>query len=137
MRVWSSTPVDDSSGRSLSQRTVKHIFSTLRTALNKAVKQRLIVANPCTETDAPYVERQELQSLDIPAATALLRAFDDSPIGAAIVTAIGSGLRRGELLALRWGDVDLVSGSLTVNRAIEHENGTTRYKDPKTARARC
>ena len=54
----------------------------------------------------------------------------------AIVTSIGTGLRRGELLALRWGDVDVEAGLLTVQRAIERVDGGTRFKDPKTKRSR-
>jgi integrase len=52
------------------------------------------------------------------------------------VTSLGTGLRRGELLALRWGDVDLKSGLLTVHRAIDRSDSRTRFKDPKTKRSR-
>jgi len=122
--------------RCLSSRTVRHIFSTLNTSLNRAKRQRWIAINPCDLTDSPRAERREMQSLDVPAATAMLRAFEGTILDAAIVTALGSGLRRGELLALRWCDVDFVAGTLTVNRALEHENGVTRFKDPKTKRSR-
>ncbi|MGH7662462.1 MAG: site-specific integrase [Vulcanimicrobiaceae bacterium] len=66
-------------------------------------------------------------------ATARLRR---TAIEAAVVTAIGTGLRRGELLALQWRDIDLNAGTLTVNRAIEHVDGRTRFKEPKTKRSR-
>ena len=49
--------------------------------------------------------------------------------------AIGTGLRRGELLALRWSDVNLDARRLTVRRSLETVNGITRAKPPKTARS--
>ncbi|HET9394184.1 MAG TPA: site-specific integrase [Candidatus Rubrimentiphilum sp.] len=132
---WESTKCETKKG-TLSQRTVRHIYMTLNAALNRAKKQRMIASNPCEFVDAPAVEQKEMTALDIPAATKLIRAFADSPIGAAIVTAIGTGLRRGELLALRWADVDLGTGTLTVNQALERANGVTRAKEPKTRRSR-
>lgn len=120
----------------ISARTVRHIFATLKSALNRAKRQRIIAVNPCELVDAPAAERKEMQALDIPAAAALLRAFEGTVLDAPVITAIGTGLRRGELLALRWSDVDLSAGTLTVNRAIEHENGKTRFKEPKTKRSR-
>jgi integrase len=92
--------------------------------------------NPCELVDAPRVEQKELRALDPAGAAALLKACGPSLIGAAIVTAVGTGLRRGELLALRWGDVDLKSGLLTVQRALERADRSTRFKEPKTRRSR-
>ena len=132
---WESTQCETKK-RTLSQRTVRHIFNTLNAALNRAKKRRIIASNPCGFVDPPAVEEKEITPLDIPAATTLIRAFADSPIGAAIVTAIGTGLRRGELLALRWADVDLSAGRLTVKRALERANGITRTKEPKTKHSR-
>lgn len=122
--------------KELSPRTVHHIFSTLRTALYRAKRQRIIAVNPCELVDPPRVERKEMRALDAAGAVALMRACESSTIGAAIVTAIGTGLRRGELLALRWGDIDLERGVLTVRRAIDRVEGRSRFKDPKTSRSR-
>lgn len=133
---WAATPPVRGADDVISPRTVRHIFATLKSALNRAKRQRIIAVNPCELVDAPAAERKEMQALDIPAAAALLRAFEGTILDAPIITAIGTGLRRGELLALRWGDVDLNAGTLTVQRAIEHENGKTRFKEPKTKRSR-
>ncbi len=73
-----------------------------------------------------------------------LAAFDRTDLGAAIATAIGSGCRRGELLALRWSDVDLDQGTLRVARSLERVTIRTakraryelRFKEPKTKRSR-
>ncbi len=77
-----------------------------------------------------------MKALDAPDAVALLRACESSIIGAAIATALGTGLRRGELLALRWGDIDLKGGLLTVQRSLERADRSTRFKEPKTRRSR-
>ncbi|HZY97928.1 MAG TPA: site-specific integrase [Candidatus Cybelea sp.] len=89
-----------------------------------------------------------MRSLDSAGAAAYIQAFSsDSEMGAAVVLAIGSGLRRGELLALRWADVDLEAATLRVNRALEcvaivdpddPENRTPelRFKEPKTSGSR-
>jgi integrase len=120
----------------LSTRTVRHIYETLNVALNRAKRQRRIIVNPCELLDPPRVEQKEMRALDPAGAAKLLKACNDSTIGAAIVTSLGTGLRRGELLALRWGDVDLENSLLTVQRAIERVDGNTRLKDPKTKRSR-
>jgi integrase len=120
----------------LSTRTVHHIFSTLRVSLNRAKRQRLIALNPCELVDPPRVERKEMRALDGRGGAALVKALEASDLGAAIVTSLGTGLRRGELLALRWGDINLEEQRITVRRAIERVDRQTRFKDPKTSRSR-
>jgi integrase len=135
LRWAASVPKRRKDGR-LSPRTVRHIYETLRAALNRAKRQRRISINPCELLDPPRVERKEMQGLDADGAAALLQACEDCPIGAAIVTSLGTGLRRGELLALRWSDIDLEAGVLTVQRSIERVYRHSRFKDPKTNRSK-
>jgi integrase len=128
---------------------VKSVRSTLNTALNKAKKTRvngrpLILVNPCEFVDPPRCEREEMRSLSPEHVQQYLAAFDRTNIGAAIATAIGSGCRRGELLALRWSDVDLEQGTLRIARSLERITVRTpkriryelRFKQPKTKRSR-
>jgi Phage integrase, N-terminal SAM-like domain len=75
----------------LSSRTVHHVFSTLRTALYRAKRQRRIAVNPCELVDPPRVEQKEMKALDAAGAALLLRACEHSSIGAAIVTSLGTG----------------------------------------------
>jgi integrase len=117
----------------MSERTVAHIFGTLRTALGKARKQRSLPVNPCEFVTAPKFRRQERTPLDAEAAQTLLdKVGNDEAVGAAITMALGTGLRRGELCALTWANIDLRAASVTVSHSLERENGETRQKDTKT-----
>lgn len=139
---------DAEKGPTISSKSVRHAWTVLAVALNRAKKQRVIEVNPCEYVDAPRVERREMRSLDASSAGAYIQAFSTDPdMGAAIVLAIGSGLRRGELLALRWSDIDLESSALRVNRALEcvaivdpehHEKRLPelKFKEPKTSGSR-
>lgn len=128
----------------LSPRTVRSILQTLRTALNKAVKLRLVDVNPANVVDSPRCERREMRSLSNEQVWEYLDVFDGSEIGAAVAVAIGTGLRRGELLGLRWGDVDLEQGTLRVERSLERRDANVSrgkkphlaFKSPKTERSR-
>jgi len=123
---------------------VKSVRSTLNTALNRAKKFRLLSVNPCEFVDPPRCERGEMGSLSPEQVQQYLEAFDRTDLGAAIALAIGSGCRRGELLALRWSDVDLDQGTLRVARSLERvtirtakrERYELRFKEPKTKRSR-
>ena len=117
----------------VSERTVGHIFGTLRTALRKARRQRALAVNPCELVNAPQVKRTERKPLDTNAAQTLLdKVGHDPTVGAAITMALGIGLRRGELCGLTWANIDLRAGSVTVSHSLERENGETRQKDTKT-----
>ena len=134
--TWLTQKRKDGREGTLSARTAHHIYETLNTALNKAKRQRLIQSNPCEFVDSPRFERREMRSLDAAAGAALMKVFESTDIGAAIVTDLGTGLRRGELLALRWGDIDLDQRLLTVRRSIERVGKSTGFKEPKTRRSR-
>lgn len=116
----------------LSERTVAHIFGTLRTALRKARKQRKIAFNPCEEVEAPAPRKKKVTWLDAGAAESLLsKISDDLAVGAAVTMKLGTGLRRGELVALRRGDIDLAGGTVTVRHSLERTKGISRLKETK------
>jgi integrase len=128
----------------LSPLFIKKVWSTLRTALNKAKKLQHVATNPCTLVDPPKVERKEMKWLDPSQVRQHLDAFDKTTIGAAIATALGSGCRCGELLALRWRDVSLSDETLRVEHSLERVAIRTatrtryelRFKEPKTKKSR-
>ncbi len=134
--AWSTNRRRDKKSGALSARSVHHIFMTLNTALREARIDGYIAANPCEFMKAPRAMRKEMTALDGTAARLILAAFKDSEIEMIVAAALGTGLRRGELLGLRWGDVNLDSATITVQRSLERVSGVTRFKEPKTPRSR-
>jgi len=119
----------------LSARSVGHLFNTLRTMLRWGVKMGMLVRNAADAVEPPRFERKEMRALDPAGVARLLEAAQGTDLRAVIAVAIGTGLRRGELLALHWSDVTLDARRLTVHRSLETVNGVTRTKPPKTARS--
>jgi integrase len=120
----------------LAARSVHHIFTTLNTALREARVDGYIATIPCELMKAPRAPRKEMTALDGTGARLILSAFKGSEIEPIVVAALGTGLRRGELLGLRWGDVDLDASTITIQRSLERVSGVTRFKEPKTPRSR-
>jgi integrase len=91
----------------LSPRTVQYLHAVLRTALKQALRWGLVARNVATLVDAPRVHHGEAQALDKDQAAMLLRALKLDRRRALFTVAIGLGLRRGEIVGLRWEDIDL------------------------------
>jgi integrase len=105
----------------LASATVRKIHSTLHKALSQAVSDGLIPRN-AANVKAPRPDPEEMQ------------AAHGDRLKALYVLAITTGLRRGELLGLRWRDVDLDHGVLRVGRALVREGGRYRLGETKTKR---
>ena len=133
--VWARGNRNDRERGMLSSRSVSHLFSTLRTFLRWSVKMGLLVRNAADAVDPPRFERKEMRVLDAAGVARLLRAAHGSELQTIVAVAVGTGLRRGELLALRWSDINLDARRLTVRRSLETVKGVTRTKPPKTARS--
>lgn len=123
-------------GRPLSVASVRRVHNVVRSALSQAVRWEWLAANPASKASPGPVSATVLQPPDASAVAALLeRAEQDSPAFALfLVLAAVTGARRGELLALRWPDVDQDGASLTIARAIcEGPEGPVERPRPKTA----
>jgi integrase len=120
----------------LSPQTVVHFDRVLHLALKRARSLRLIAVNPAEDVERPQVERREMQTLDDDQGAQLLAAAATTRLYVPIVLAVATGLRRGELLALRWQDIDLKMGVVQVVRSLEQTNEGLRFKAPKTNRSR-
>ncbi len=121
----------------LSTRTVRHHHVTLHTALESAVKWGLLVRNPADAVTPPRYQRHEMHTLDEQGIHTLLEAAKATPYYALYYTALYTGMRRSELLALRWSDIDLVMCELSVTRTLHHlRDGSFIYRQPKTAKSR-
>ena len=123
-------------GEGLSPRSVVHNHRVLREALGQAVKWQLLAVNPADAVTPPRVERQEMRSLSAQQSAALLDAAQGSEFGPAIETALYTGLRLGELLGLRWEDLDLHSGRLSVQQTARSVRGGVTFGPTKTHRSR-
>ena len=84
----------------------------------------------------PKVEEKEIQILTAGQIADIIEKLRDHPIYPIVVVALGTGLRRGELLALQWSNVDLVASSLQVERSVEETKGGLRFKAPKSKNSR-
>ena len=124
------------SGR-LAPATVRKIHSTLRKALSQAVSDGLVHRN-AADVKAPRPTPEEMRPLSENKARTFLEAVrrTGERFEALYVLAITTGLRRGELLGLRWEDVDLERGRLRVGRALVREGGRHILGETKTRRGR-
>ena len=120
----------------LSPRTVQYMRAILRRALGQALKWRLVPYNVAAMTDSPRVTRPEVQPLSPDQARVFLDAARNHRLYALYAVALAIGLRQGEALGLRWPDVDLDTGRLTVRAALQRVNGKLQLVEPKTARSR-
>ena len=127
----------------LSAATVRAVHVALSACLRTAVKQRVIVRNPCEDVTRPKAqkttsEHAAIKALDAERLGALLEAFQDSDMFLLVATLATTGLRRGEALALRWEDIDLEARTLRVQRSVEEtRTDGVQIKDrPKTKGSR-
>ncbi len=132
---WSSTAKIKRTDKPLAARTVKHLRDTMRAVCRWGLRMELIQRDVTAAVEPPKVEAKEMQTLDAAGVAALLAAAEGSELQAPITVLVGTGLRRGELLGLRWSDLDLDGRRLTVRRSVEFVDGQRREKPPKTARS--
>lgn len=119
--------------------TIRQMHAVAGRALKQAVKWRLIPHNPAEDADAPKLQPREVHTLSREQARQLLRAVGDWRGGrnlALFTLAISSGLRQGEMLGLRWEDLDLERGEARVARTVDTSQGYVRYGTPKTGKGR-
>jgi integrase len=104
--------------------------------LGQALKWDLVVRHIATLTEPPHSVRTPVEPLNATQVAQLLAATKDDRLGPLIHVAIATGLRQGELLGLRWEDVDLAQGTLRVRHAMQRIDGVPTFIEPKTQRSR-
>ncbi len=123
--------------RGLSPQTVLHHHRVISEALRTAVKWGLLTINPADAVMPPKPTRREPKVLTEAQTETLLAAVKGTRLYLPVVLAVGSGLRRGELLALRWSDCDLETGKITVMRTLsEGREFGLAFKEPKSRTSR-
>lgn len=120
----------------LSAQTVKHHHRILSEALHQAVRWRLLQINPCQFVDPPRPTRREMKIIDPAQMGTLLSAVGTGPMHIPVLLAITTGMRRGEILGLRWRDVRLDDAVLSVTQTLEQTAKGVTFKEPKTERSR-
>lgn len=120
----------------LSPRTVQYLLVLLRSGLKQALRWGLVSRNVATLVDAPRVVREEVRPLNPIQAKKLLAALRGDRLEALYAVALAMGLRKGEALGLRWQDVDLKSGTLTVRCALQRIEKQFEFVEPKSSRSR-
>lgn len=125
------------SASGLSPRRVQYIHAVLRRALGTAERWGLASRNVAKLVEPPRVPRHEIRPLTPEQARLLLEAAVGERLHALYVTALATGLRQGELLGLRWGDLDLdARKTLHVRHSLARVKGKLELLEPKTDRGR-
>ncbi len=127
----------------LSPHTVKHHHRVLSESLNHAVKWGIISRNVAAAVDPPRPTKKEMKIIDVIEAAKLLEeasqfeAKSGLPYHNIFYTALHTGMRRGEILALRWSDIDLNLTTISVARSLQClRNGSLEFREPKTPKSR-
>jgi len=128
----------DGKSGGLSARTRCHIHRILHSALGRAVEQQVLARNPAEafRKRLPRVERREITTLTTEQSARLLAAIKHTRVYWPVLLALSTGMRRGEVFALRWKNVDLENGALRVMESVEQTKEGIRFKAPKTERTR-
>ncbi len=121
----------------LSPRTVEIIHTVIHGALKQAVKNGLVVRNVSEYCELPKKEKKEAKALTPEEMDRFLKALENDRLKAAFITLLGTGLRRGELLALKWQNVDLKQGTVAVKETLAWiaKKGFV-FQPPKTEKSR-
>jgi integrase len=141
IEVWHSTLLtkgrkgrngkpDGQSG--VSTRTIGHAHRILRKALGEASKHGLVIRNVCSIERAPKVKAEEMVILTAEQVAELPAQLHGHPLEAAAIVALFCGLRRGEILALRWKNVLDDKETIRVRESLEETKAGLRFKPPKS-----
>ena len=118
--------------KSLSPRVVRGVHTLLRNCLEQAVAERLILSNPAQGCKLPQLEKKEMKILPQEKIGMYLAEAERRGLLAAFYLELTTGLRRGELLALQWADLDTESKTLSVTKQVNRINGELVVSPPKT-----
>jgi integrase len=121
----------------LSAKTVRYHHAVLHVALQTALRWGLVIRNVADAVSPPPVRRTEMQTWDEDDIARFLEAAKDTPYHALFYLALYTGMRRSELLALRWCDVDLLLCQVQVSRSLHQlKDGSYVFTEPKSAKSR-
>lgn len=120
----------------LSAQTILHHHRILSEALKMAVKWQLLARNPADSVQPPAVEQKEVKAIDASQTAWLLELAEGTRLYLPIMLAVTAGLRRGEILGLKWGDVDWAAAAVRIQRSVEQTKAGIAMKAPKSRQSR-
>jgi integrase len=119
-----------------SPRTAVNVYRVLSEMLAEAVRWGVIATNPAAAVWPPRAPRPALHVPEAETCTAILERVRGREVEGPVVLALGTGMRLGEILAVRWKDVDLVRKVLRVTATLSYVAGEFTFPQPKTSCAR-
>lgn len=119
-------------GEGLSDQTLRGIHTTLHSALDRAVSEKLLFRNPADGCRLPSAKAREMQVLTPEEIQRLLIQAKEDGCYELLLLELSTGLRRGEICALQWDDLNLRTGELRVERQVHRVRGKLVTSPPKT-----
>ncbi len=109
--------------RGLSAKTVRNINQVISSAMDLAVAQKIVLENPCKAVALPKIEHKEMQTIPAEQLQAFLTEAKATGVYEMYYIELSTGLRRGELLGLKWEDIDMKQGIIRVRRQVSRIDG--------------
>jgi integrase len=120
----------------LAPSTVRYLHVILKAAMRQAVRWQILARNPLDVVDPPKSERAAMTTYDLAQTAELIDATRGTRMTITVILAVLCGLRRGEIAALRWRNIDLSGAQLAVTESAEQTRAGVRYKKPKNGKGR-
>lgn len=122
--------------KKLSKKTVLYIHRIIHKALNQALKWQLVIRNVADCVVAPKPDNYKSTVLDDKEITQLLKTTKNTEIYIPVLIAVGTGLRRGEILGLTWDNIDFENKTLTVEKSLVPTKNKLQLTTPKTEKSK-
>ncbi len=120
----------------LSPRSVRYVHTVIHGALEQAVKNKLVLSNVSKATTLPRRERSKARSMTEKEQAKFLNAARTERLYPAFIVLMATGLRRGELLGLKWRNIDFANACLSVESSLVWVKGKAAYHPPKTEKSK-